>query len=176
MISAEEFKKLIDFAYDAHQLHVNGHGSTVRQRKSVPFVTHPIWCALMFLNDTSIPQDQRELGFKVLLLHDVLEDTTSQLPNDLSEDVVGLVREMTYKNFAEEKELVTHKSIFIQFLKAIDKVATIYDNHGNDTVLKPERKNDWRQYTELLLKNTETEFGHTQSYKTAKTIVENCGW
>lgn len=176
MIAAEEFKALVDFAYQAHQLNVNKHGSTVRQQKSVPFVTHPLWCALMVLNDTSLPQAQRELGFKVLLLHDVLEDTTLPLPQNLPEEVVNLVQAMTYKNFAEEKTIVPQKSPFVQFLKVIDKVATIYDNHGNDTVIKPERKKDWRAYTELLLTNTEAEFGATQSYRVAKLIVENCGW
>jgi len=176
MITADEFKKLIDFAYDAHQLHVNAHGSTMRQQKNVPFVVHPIWCSLMILNDASILRIQRELGFKVLLLHDILEDTTLPLPPDLSEEVVGLVGDMTYKNFDEEKELVPKKSAFVQFLKVIDKVATIYDNYGNESFFKPERKKDWRKYTELLLKNTEADFGNTQSYKIAKTIVENCGW
>lgn len=178
MITSEEFKKLFDFAFEAHQLNVNEHGSTTRQhqQENVPFVVHPYWCALMILNDTSIPRKQRELGFKVLLLHDVVEDTTLPLPNDLLDEVVQLVGEMTYKNFAEEKELVPHKSTFVQFLKVIDKVATIYDNYGEGGFLKSERKKEWRQYTELLLKNTEVDFGHTQSYKVAKTIVDNCGW
>ncbi|MDO8512404.1 MAG: hypothetical protein Q7S57_03970 [bacterium] len=176
MITPEEFKKLIDFAYEAHELNINDHGWTTRQRGMVPFVVHPIWCALMLLNDLSLPKEQRELGFHVLLLHDVVEDTTLPLPQDLSEEVVRLVGEMTYKNFDEEKTLVPYKSTFIQFLKVIDKVATIYDNFGDDNIMKPERKKEWRQYTELLLKNTEADFGHTQSYKVAKLIVENCGW
>ena len=176
MITPEEFKKLTDFAYEAHELNINDHGWTTRQLGNVPFVVHPLWCALTVLNDTTIDQDLRELGFRVLLLHDVLEDTRFKLPPDLNEKTISLINDMTYDNFDEEKKHVPSKPVFLQFLKLIDKVSTIYDNHGPISCLKPERQRDWRQYTELLLKNTETEFGHTQSYKTAKTIVENCGW
>ena len=130
----------------------------------------------MVLNDTSLSRAERENGFRVLLLHDVIEDTRASLPVDLPSEVVGLVREMTYENFDEEKKIVPGKSAFLQLLKIVDKVATIYDNHGSEHIFSAERKKDWRSYTELLLQNVQSEFGHTQVFKIAKTIVANCGW
>jgi hypothetical protein len=176
MISPEQFKKLIDFVYVAHELNTNDHGWTTRQLGNVPFIVHPIWCSLMVLNDTTFDEKMRETGFYVLLFHDVLEDTKSLLPSELTDEVKRLVQEMTYDNFEQEKEAVPSKPVFVQFLKLIDKVSTIYDNHGKVSCLSLEKQKDWRQYTELLLTNTEKDFGHTQSYKVAKQIVDNCGW
>lgn len=61
-------------------------------------------------------------------------------------------------------------------MKIVDKVATIYDNYGDNSIFSTERKKDWCKYTESLLANVESEFGNSQIYKVAKTIVDNCGW
>ena len=81
---ADEMKETIRFAIDAHADHARTDDDRVRfWDMKTPYAVHPVWCAMTLLTETSLPELVRRTGYKALLLHDVLEDTTSGLPDDL---------------------------------------------------------------------------------------------
>lgn len=169
MIDSQYFKKLLDFVYSAHQENPRQGASTTRQQGTVPFVVHPLWCGLLLLNDATVDQAERELGFQALLFHDVLEDTKLRLPDFIDPMVPPLVADMTYTSWDQEKNEVPTKSIFVQFLKVIDKAATIYDSsHTFDGTTKGR---EWKQFSLLLLANTRSTYGETHVYQLMEKII-----
>lgn len=167
MITAAYFKKLLDFVHEAHQVNARESSYTTRQKGTVPFTAHPLWCALMLLEDATVNQDERELGFQVLLLHDVLEDTKEALPGWIDPSVPPLVREMTYASWEAERAEALRKNEFLQLLKLIDKVSTIYDR-GIGTRSKGR---EWRDLAQQLWRNTRARYGHTQVHKLMSMII-----
>ena len=126
-----KFEEYIAYVRDAHQNHARPQAKTLRTFPSgeqEPYFTHPLWCALMILGDTQLPNTIRHDGALALLFHDVLEDTTVPLPADLSPEVQHLVQEMTFMGgFDEEKGRVLQKPLPVQLLKLYDKVGSVYD-------------------------------------------------
>lgn len=114
-MDSQEYLRYLAFAFDAYQ-NQNITGQEFRQNGKVPYANHPIWCATTLFHDTRIPWEPRERGFKVLLLHDVLEDTSVTLPSWVSADVVKYVKEMTFKNFAEAVMKIPKKEPFVKLL------------------------------------------------------------
>jgi|SRR3989344_2500351 len=170
MIKPEELKRLLDFTYSAHQEH--NKNKDFRQNGKVPFVIHPLWCATMLLNDTRIPFEERRIGYQALLLHDVLEDTTLELPDYIEAEVVDLVKHMTHQTWEEEQH-VDQKPVFVQLLKLIDKVASMYD----ETVRPdPQRRKEWKELIQKLLKNVETQYKDSRIVTVAHAILNNTDW
>jgi len=169
-IKHKDFKKLLDFVYKAHQEH--NTKCDFRQKGKVPFIVHPIWCALTLLNDQRIPFKERKIGYQILLLHDVLEDTSLDMPNYVDSKVVKGVKEMTHSSWEEEQN-ISKKSNFIKLLKLCDKIASMYD----ETVKRgPKRRREWKILTQKLLKDVENHYGNIQLVILAKAILKNCNW
>jgi (p)ppGpp synthase/HD superfamily hydrolase len=169
-IPANEFKRLVDVAYSAHQEH--NTRKDYRQDGKVPFVVHPLWCALTMLNDQRIPFDERRIGYQVLLLHDVLEDTDMQVPDDVPEEVVSLVRDMTHASWDEEQDIFA-KTDFVKMLKLADKIASMYD----ETVRPdPVRRRQWKELTERLAVDVEAHYGNIRLVTLAKAILADTEW
>ena len=176
MITQRRFKKLLDFSYNAYQLK-NTRGHTYRQGGKIPYLTHPLWCSLIFLNDALIPFKLRNVGFETLLLHDVLEDTSAKLPNWVGKDVRKLVDEMTFSAppgkdpWDEEKKVLLKKPAFIKLLKLVDKLASMYDL---DVI--PKNKKVWKKITAQLLKDVEKRYGQIRVGQIGKAILRGTGW
>src|SRR3990167_505826 len=116
----KKFIEQISFAAKAHQENVLPAAKALRTFPSGeknPYFTHPLWCAMMILLDTRLPEKIRIPGAEALLLHDVLEDTSSPLPKDISDEVRVLVDEMTYADWESEREAVPTKPLIVQLLK-----------------------------------------------------------
>lgn len=178
MVQAEDLKKYFDFAFDAHQNHPIAQGKDYRQAdeqgvRQLPYIVHPYWCALMLLNDSHLPRDVRETGFKVLLLHDVLEDTTLPLPDFVEPRVVELVKEMTYETWEEERDAVPKKSIDVKLLKLVDKVATMYDEAMRPDIKK---RREWKQLTQTLLEDVSKVYPDSRIVTIAKAIIPTLDW
>lgn len=170
MIEPKEFKRLLDFVYSAHQEHCVK--KDFRQSGKVPFVVHPIWCAIILLNDTRVPYEERRIGYQALLLHDVLEDTSLRLPDWVEPEVAKLVEEMTHETWEEEKA-IDKKSSLVQLLKLCDKTASMYDENVRPD---PQRRHEWKELVQKLLKNVEPNYKDSRVVSVAKSILENTNW
>lgn len=167
MITAEELKKYIDFAYSAYQEH-NTSGQEYRRSGQVPYLEHVLWASMMLMADTAVPQKEREIGSKALLLHDVLEDTDLPLPEWVEPEVKDLVEQMTFKNWAETKAVVPTLPVSTKLLILYDKLMTLYEGH-----IRKERFEDWKSFCQYLLDEVEKQYGNIRIVHVGKAIIEN---
>ncbi|MDD5342675.1 MAG: hypothetical protein PHI73_05090 [Patescibacteria group bacterium] len=170
MITADEFKKLIDFAFEAYQIN-NTSGQEYRQNGKVPYIIHPLWCASMLITDTRIPYEEREKGFKALVLHDVLEDTSMQFPDWVEPDVKEIVKELTFETSDHALASIQSKSINIKLLMLVDGLSSMYEEH-----VWPQRRNKWKAMMEIVVKEVEEHYGNIRVVQLAKSIIENTNW
>lgn len=169
-IDPKDFKTILDLAYTAHQKY-NKKDST-RQRGGVPFVVHPIWCALTILNDQKIPFEEREIGYQVLMLHDVLEDTNFDISKEnISSEVLNYVKEMTFESWGEEKVEVLQKTPFVKMLKLCDKISSMYDE-----CVGIRKRGEWKELTEKLLVDVERYYGRIRLVTIAEAILNESDW
>lgn len=178
MIKSEELKKYLDFAYSAYQEN-NITNQAYRQKGKVPYIMHPLWCASMLIADTQIPYEQRELGFKALILHDVLEDTSLKLPEWVEPEVKDVVKELTFESLEQAKKEYAGKSVFIKLLLLYDKLSSMYENHvgiDDDLVRAEKKRKDWKKFTNKGIEEVEKEYGNIRIVQIGKAIVENTNW
>ena len=168
-IKPEDLKRLLDFVYLAHQKH--NIRNDFRQNGKIPFITHPIWCAFTILNDQRIPFKERKLGYQVLLLHDVLEDTNLKLPDYVDRKVSEYVEDMTYDNWEEERTNINNMSHFVKLLKLCDKIASMYDETVTDA-----RRKEWKILTQKLVGDVEDYYGKIQLVVLAKALLNELDW
>lgn len=146
----------IDFIYTAHQEQPVELPNTYRfWDKRTPYAMHPIWCATTLLTETTLPEALRAQGALTLLYHDVLEDTTAGLPDNLPADVVEGIHHMTFDNFDQEVELLPKKPIHIQLFKLYDKTSNLLDATWMDAKLFEKY---WK-FTGELCQRVESEYG-----------------
>ncbi len=170
MISADEFKKLIDFAFEAYQKN-NKSGQEYRQEGRVPYIMHPLWCASILIADTRIPYEEREKGFKALILHDVFEKTNLQLPDWIEPDVKALVKELTFKSSDQALTSAQSKPINIKLLLLIDGLSSMYEER-----VSPQRRGRWKATIEIVVKEIEEHYGDIRTIQLAKSIIANTDW
>ncbi len=179
MIKPEELKKYLDFAYSAYQEN-NISDQEYRQEGKVPFLMHPLWCAAMLITDTQVPFEQRELGLKALLLHDVLEDTSLKLPDWVEPEVKDAVKELTFKSFKQIRENYSRKSPFIKLLILYDKLASMYEDHiGIHEKTEEEKiakRKAWKEFTLQGVEEIKKEYGNIRIVQIGKAIAENTDW
>jgi len=172
MIYSKEFKKYLDFAYQAYQEN-NIAGQAYRQNGKIPYMTHPLGSAMLLIADTKIPYKERELGFKILILHDVLEDTSLKLPAWIEGEVKKGVLEMTYLekgNLKNKINWVWKKNSFYKMLILYDVFWTLYEKHVDGPL---ERQKMWQKSILILAKEVERDYGETQIIKIAKSIAKD---
>lgn len=170
MIKAEELKKYMDFAFEAYHSH-NTSGQEYRQKGKVPYIMHPIWCASIFITDTRIPYKEREIGFKALILHDVLEDTDLPLPNWVELKVKNIVKELTFESPNQALREAESKSIFIKLLLLVDGLSSMYEEH-----VAPQRKKIWKKAMKKLLKDVKAKYGNIRIVQVAEVVIKNTDW
>lgn len=168
----KEYLKYLTFAYTAYQ-YDNVTDQAFRQNGRVPYSNHPIWCATTLLHDTRLPWKIRELGFKVLLLHDVLEDTSATMPSWVSADVVRHVKDMTFKNFAEAVPEIPKKRPFVKLLLLVDKLSTLIEEH-----LKPDaaKRKQWKELVVYLTGEAEKNYGRTRIVEMSEAMTAATDW
>lgn len=169
-IEPKNLKRLLDFVYRAHQEH--NRRKDFRQGGKVPFMVHPVWCALTILNDQRIPFTERELGYQVLLLHDVLEDTSLEIPDYVDQKVLDCVKEMTHDNWEDEQK-IDDKSHFIKLLKLCDKVSSMYDENVREDAV---RRKEWKTLTQKLLVDVKNHYGNIRLVTLAKAVLNDTNW
>lgn len=172
MIESKEFKKYLDFAHKAYQEN-NAVNQTHRQNGKVPYITHPLGSAMLLIADTDISYEERELGFKILILHDVLENTSLELPTWIDKEVQDGVKEMTYQggeNVKDKIKWVWEKNSFYRLLVLYDVFWTLYEKHVSGSLM---RKKLWQEGVLVLAKEVEKDYGTIQIVKIAKSISKD---
>lgn len=135
--------------------------------KKTPYHIHPIWCAVTLLHETSLPEELRQDGSQALLYHDILEDTSSPLPDWLSERVQSLVRDLTFESSQQEMEEVWSKSLEIRLLKLYDKTSNLMDGIWMDKG----KKEKYVEYISRLCDDVEKNYGRLNITKIARAVI-----
>ena len=164
-----KFVNYITYIAEAHQEKLLPNAKAFRKFPSGgvnEYFTHPLWCSMMILLDTKLPDEIRNDGALALLFHDILEDTTVGMPVDLSEGVKTLIQDLTYDNFQEEVIRTLEKPPLIQLLRLYDKTATLYDGD-----LNPKRYPEWIGFIEKLIVTVEKEYGELNIILLAKVLI-----
>lgn len=131
------------------------------------YYIHSIWCASMIRQEPSLPEDIRIMGSQALLYHDVVEDTTAELPSWLSEDVRSLVGELTFKSSEDEWQNLWGKPKEVRLLKLYDKTNNMMDS----TWMKPNRRQQHLTHLQRLCEDVEQNYGVLNITKIARTLI-----
>lgn len=171
-LDPELTKKLFEFAYDAHNNHNTAGQDHIIRRGLYPYVIHPMWAASTLVMDPDLPKEERILGFQILMLHDVLEDTSVALPDWVSQEVQEGVQMLSHESW--EQELVDIESYppFFKLLKLCDKVQTLYEKG----VVLPEKRSRWKQLVQELARDVEAHYGNARIVVIANALTKHTDW
>ncbi len=129
----ETWSRYITLAYRAHMHHSRSESGKFRRHDgATPYAVHVVWSSTTFLHEEAVDLKTRWLGAKVLLLHDVKEDTTLEFPNWVSLDERDLVDGMSFSSFADEIANLWSREWLVIFLKCYDKASNLIDSGWMD--------------------------------------------
>lgn len=172
IIEPELMEKLFLFAHDAHtNFNTRGQDHVIR-RGLYPYMVHCMWAAGTLVMDPEIPKEERVLGFQVLLLHDVLEDTSKQLPDWVGQDVQEGIRMLTHDTWEEEQAATEHYTPFFKLLKLVDKMQTMYER----AIQSSQKRREWKALTARLLADVEKHYGKTRITVIARALLDDTDW
>jgi hypothetical protein len=110
--------------------------------------------------ESDVPDRLRWLGQQVLLRHDVVEDSTCGLGNNISAEVTRLVEGMTFHGGSKEERVeVWKRPLIVWWLKLYDKWANLADgaNPGGWMETRGEKyRLDYIRFTHDLLEAVES--------------------
>lgn len=172
-MDVHRYRRDIDATFIAYQF-TNNSGQAFRQDGKVPYANHAIWAATTILLDTRLPFEVRELGFTVLLYHDVLEDTASSLPDWVSQEAQECVQEMTYTDFYTALEQVRGKSPLIKLFTLVDKLSTLIEEHIPEN--PPDMRRLWKEIVLYLVREVEQHYGRTRIVVLAEAMAAATDW
>lgn len=171
-ITPELFKQLIDFAYDAYQN--KSKRDTLRQKGKTPYITHPLFAASLLLADQRIPWEDRYYGYQILVLHDVIEDTTAEFPDWIDERVAEGVKELTFQDnitIDEKKEIVRNKNSFVKLLILCDTISNVYEEHVGEI-----KRHVWKEMDIEILEDVRKVYGDVRVVEISEKILANTDW
>ena len=164
----------VDYVIDAHKNHSKKPENAVRRWDgTTPYFMHPLWCATTMITETSLPEQIRETGSLALLYHDVLEDTTAGLLDELPEDVRRLILEMTSEAWAVpegsaiEMQEIWSRSPEARLLKLYDKTSNLLDG----VWMPPGKHKAYVDYTRKLADDVRSRYGELNITRIAGAIT-----
>jgi (p)ppGpp synthase/HD superfamily hydrolase len=170
-MAGEELTRLIDFTLAAHARQPVKPSKAYRKWDGrTPYSIHPIWCAMTLLHETSpvLTEELRYPGAEALILHDILEDTTTVLPEWVNDWTRTLVNEMTFVSTEEEMRLVWERQPFVRLMKLYDKVSNLMDGAW----MSEEREEEYAAYTKKLADDARENFGELNIIKIAYALTK----
>lgn len=164
----DELRTVIELAYQAHTHHpLEPKKATRKWDRRTPYFAHPVWCATAILHEPGLPEALRRRGSQALALHDVLEDTTLELPASISPAVRRLVEGMTFEGgSAQEMVEVWSRPPEVRLLKLYDKTCNMMDDH----FLAPDKRAKSRRYVRKLAADVEAHFPGTNIVTLARAM------
>jgi (p)ppGpp synthase/HD superfamily hydrolase len=163
-------KSVIDLSCRGHSYHPRQPGKAFRKWDGrTPYFAHPVWCATMILHEPRLPEALRRRGAQALALHDLLEDTTLELPDTLSPAVRRLVRQMTFEGgSAQEHDELWTRPPEVRLLKLYDKVCNLLD----DGFMPEEKRRKSRRHVRRLLADVEAHYPGTNIARFARALLK----
>ncbi len=152
-----------NYIIDAHWNYARKESKKFRKFDlQTPYYTHPLWCATTISTETNLDKKIRKEGIITLLYHDILEDTTRELPFWLNDRVKYLVNEMTFENGnAQEMEEIWSKDKEIRLYKLYDKISNLLDGSWMDD----EKRKIYEEYTKKLCLDVKENHGELNIFK-----------
>lgn len=164
---AGEIVRAIDYANFAHTENAKTPRDMIRfHDECTPYLVHPLWCAATLLQEAMLPLHLRQLGYLVLLWHDILEDCTVKLPHDIPPEIEQMVKQMTFASFTDEVENLWDRPIEIKLFKLYDKVSNLMD-----AKLSVEKWNRYVDHTLRLSREVCLKYGKLNIVKFAEVIA-----
>ncbi|HLC74090.1 MAG TPA: hypothetical protein VJH20_05655 [Candidatus Nanoarchaeia archaeon] len=161
--------KDIEYIIDAHTNFATKPSKAIRKWDGqTPYYMHPIWCATTLATETTLDEKTREEGIQVLLYHDVLEDTTKELPEHLTSRVKELINHMSFSGgSAQEMEEIWTKPIEVKLYKIYDKVSNLLDGTWMDS----EKRAKYEDYTKKLCEEVIKEYKKLNILSIAREVI-----
>lgn len=165
----EKLRRVVELSYEAHTRHPRRPEMATRKwDRRTPYFAHPVWCATAILHEPALPEKLRRDGAQALALHDVLEDTTLELPRDLSPRVRRLVELMTFPGgTAQEVVEVWSRPPEVRLLKLYDKTCNMMD----DRFLPAAKRRTSRAYVRKLAADVDARYPGTNIVKLARALA-----
>lgn len=120
----------------------------------------------MIRQEPLLSEEIRIEGSQALLYHDVLEDTTEELPPWLSQRVRALVQDLTFSSSEDEWENLWKKDKKVRLLKLYDKASNLMDG----VWMKPERRQEHQAHLRKLCEDVEENYGELNITRLARTL------
>jgi hypothetical protein len=142
-------------------------GAAKGNRRNTPNGIHPIWGAITILQEISLPEKLRWLGFIVLCYHDIPEDTLASPPRSLSKKAKEYIEAMTFSSFDEEVLHLWEKPIEIRLFKLYDKCSNRLDSDW----MYPERRALHKAHLLKLADDVEVNYGKLNIVLIARALA-----
>lgn len=169
MINAKKLAELSSYIINAHDTEAIEEKRRVRYwDKQTPHGVHPLWCAATLLSETKLPELIRENGAQALLLHDIIEDTTAELPEDCPNLVKRLVEELTAPNSELAWEKIKTASNEAKLLRLYDMTSNMLDASW----LSAEKRRDRIEKIQTLITLAKENYGDLNITTIAAAICE----
>jgi (p)ppGpp synthase/HD superfamily hydrolase len=171
LIEPELMLKLNELAIRAHQVHPKKPENAVRKADlQTPYVTHCQWVASSIISEEKLPPVLRRLCYQALLLHDVIEDTTLELPDWVEPEVISLIEELTFAGGTkEEAEKIRERSQEAILCKLYDKVHSCLFGLG---WLEPQYYHYFYDHITNLINYIEPKYGDLAIIGIAKVTLQ----
>ncbi|HEV7449593.1 MAG TPA: hypothetical protein VGP13_03605 [Candidatus Paceibacterota bacterium] len=168
-MKAQILHELIDRSVMSHDAFARAESNRFRKFDSAtPYGAHPVWCAMTILQEPLLEQKLRDSGAKVLLFHDVPEDTTDALPGCmLSTQEILWVRQMQFEGSAHKMREIWAKDKEVILFEIYDAT----NNYSDGAWMNEEKKAVHKAFILRLADYVEKEFGNLNIVRFARAIV-----
>ena len=171
MLSAQEWAVMTSDIFRIYSLFPREPEKAFRRFDGVtPYGVHPVLLAMFLLNEESLPEEFRVRGAKALLAHDLIEDTTAELPSWVkdSPDASPLVHGLTFSK---------RENKFVEIFNRGEEVILLgfFDNTFNLTAtgrMKTERLAEYREGVRGHLAYIEPRYPRLEIVKMAKAFLQ----
>lgn len=168
MLKGKEISDLITFTVNAHEQFARKPSKKVRLwDKSTAYGIHSVWCATTLLHETKLSEPLRIICFQALLLHDIIEETTQNLPDNIDPQVRELVNEVTFISTEEPIKKIWERSDETKLIMLYDMVSNILDGSW----MSEKQKEFYVSYTRRLADFVQERFGNLNIVKIAYSVL-----
>lgn len=170
----DRLQRILGFAIDAHTSTPKTPEKAFRKWSpgATPYWTHPATIGLLATHEDGLPVETRITLVVGLVLHDVVEDTTSPIPDGITLPAERkLVEELTFPGGMEEEMAKVWDRL------PLARLAKLHDKTHN--LLNPldagegfRRTKRYLPYVERLIEDVERHYGHLNIVMIARGVVQ----
>lgn len=170
LINFDEMVRYLQLAWKAHWYHTKPGSEQFRRHDGkTPFFVHCQWASATIMHEPLLPIDLRWLGYRVLTLHDVREDTTFPIPLWVPRAVVAVVEDMTFESTQAAMEGISHCSLEAQLFTCYDKASVLQDATWMEQ-RPPEYRQGYESFALRLAATAKEQYGDLNIVRIIKAI------